>query len=156
MHRLHQLAKNFRAPSRRLPNGCRGYGFSLLEVVAGVAVISLILIPTTSLMHDVLRGEAVQRQRGELMQLAQGKQNEFCHLARIQFRDSVAQGNFASAAYPDLVWEVRCSQDPAWGGINDRLLAVVTRAWHDANQNALLDAGETSVTLWTSVARTIP
>jgi hypothetical protein len=130
--------------------------FSLLEVVAGLTVVTLILIPTTGLMRDVLAGEGVQRQRGELIHLAQGKQQELCHMARVNFRESTESGSFAAQGFPELVYLIRCQADAAWGGIPDRLLAIHTTAWHDANRNAQLDVGETSISLWTSVARTTP
>ncbi len=131
-------------------------GFSLLEVIAGLAVIALILVPTTSLMQDVLQGEAVQRNRGELMHLALGKQNEFCHALRVQFRESRQSGDFSRQGYPELKYQVNCSEDSASGGIPNRLMAVQTIAWHDRNGNRSPDTDETTVDLWTSVARATP
>jgi hypothetical protein len=107
-------------------------------------------------MRDVLVGEGVQRQRAELMHLAQGKQNEFCHLVRSTFRDTNAAGNFAAQGFPDLAFQIRCQSDPALGGIPDRLMAIHTTAWNDPNRNARVDMGETSISLWTSVARATP
>jgi hypothetical protein len=107
-------------------------------------------------MRDVLVGEGVQRQRAELMHLAQGKQNEFCHLVRSTFRNTNAAGNFAAQGFPELAFQIRCQSDPALGGIPDRLMAIHTTAWHDANRNARVDMGETSISLWTSVARATP
>ncbi len=130
--------------------------FSLLEVVAGLAVVALILIPTTGLMQEVLLGEGIQKNRSELMQLAQGKQNEFCHFARADFQENKEAGNFAKQGYPELNYEIYCLQDKSLGGIPDRLMIVHTRAWHDANRNRSLDANETKVDLWTSVARATP
>lgn len=132
--------------------------FSLLEVVAALTVITLILMePTTGgllgFMRDVQLGQAVQRQRGELIHLAQGKQAEFCHFARANFREHTESASFAAQGFPNLVYQIRCVDDSAVGGIPNRLLAIRTLAWHDANRNSLLDSGETSVDLWTSVAR---
>ncbi len=130
--------------------------FSLLEVVAGLAVIALILVPTTSLMQQVLQGESVQRNRGELIHLALGKQNEFCHLARVDFREIRQSGDFSREGYPELRFQITCLEDSAAGGIPSRLLAIHTLAWHDANGNRSLDNSETTVDLWTSVARATP
>lgn len=130
--------------------------FSLLEVVAGLAVVSLILIPTMALMQDVVQGQSVQRHRGELIQLAQSKQNEFRHYARVRFRNMTDRGSFASEGQPSLRYEFYASQAAADGGIPNRLLAMRTLAWHDANSNRRLDPGETSVDLWTCVSKATP
>jgi hypothetical protein len=150
MNRPHSLQ-----PTQSIGSPLRD-AFSLLEVVAGLTVITLILVPTTRLMRDVLVGEGVQRQRSELIHLAQGKQHEQCHMVRANFRATNEVGNFAAQGFPDLAYQIRCQPDPALGGIPDRLMAIHTMAWHDANRNTRLDVGETSISLWTSVARATP
>lgn len=130
--------------------------FSLLEVVVGLVVVALILVPTATLMNDVLHGESIQRQRGELIHLAQGKQQEFCHLARVQFRDRTQSGTFSSEGQPLARYQVTCSQAAADGGIPGRLMAIHTLAWFDANRNRTVDAGEPTTRLWTAVARATP
>lgn len=130
--------------------------FSLLEVVAGMVVVGMILVPATSMMRDALKGEATQRSRSELLQLAHGKSAEYAHLARIQFRDRNANGAFTTEGYPQMMFTVQCSQDPANGGVTGRYLAISTFAWHDQNGNRTFDVNEPSVSLWTGVARATP
>ena len=131
-------------------------GFSLLEVVACLTVLALILVPTTGFMQDVLQGESVQQARGELIHLAHGKQNEFCHVVRTRFRDQSQTGTFANQGHPDLRYSVASSQSPALGGVPGRLMAVQTIAWQDADGNQRLDASEAACQLWTCVARATP
>jgi prepilin-type N-terminal cleavage/methylation domain-containing protein len=131
-------------------------GFSLLEVIVGMVVVGLILVPTTAMMADVLRGQATQRSRAELQPLALGKQNEYAHLTRVSFRDRVVNGSFAAEGYPQLLFQVTCSQATSDGGIVGRLMAIRTQTWFDANGDRVLSGNETSVDLWTSVARATP
>lgn len=131
-------------------------GFSLLEVIAGMVVVGLILVPTTAMMSDVLRGQVTQRSRAELQPLALGKQNEYAHLTRIRFQDRTSNGNFAAEGYPQLLYQVTCSQATSNGGIPGRLMAIRTLAWFDANGDRALSNNETSVDLWTSTARATP
>ena len=135
--------------------------FSLFEVVAALAVVTLILMePTTGgllgFMRDLQQGQSVQRQRGELIHLAQGKQAEFCHLARADFRPQNSTATFSAQGFPDLAYHIQAADDSRLGGIPGRLLAIHTQAWHDANRNLQWDSGETAVELWTSVARATP
>lgn len=131
-------------------------GFSLLEVISGLVVVGLILIPTTALMKDVLSGEATQRQRSALVHLANSKQAEYGHLLRVSFQDQVQQGDFASAGHPAVRFQVTCDQSTAAGGIPGRLMSIRTFAWYDANNNQIWESPEPSTTLWTSVARATP
>ncbi len=130
--------------------------FSLLEVVMGMMVIALILVPTTAMMSDVLRGETQRHERAELLQLAHGKQNEFAHLARVAFQDRQQNGSFASLGHPRLRFAVDCSDSASSGGIPNRLQAIKVSAWYDENNNLSQDGNEPSVSLWTAVARATP
>ncbi|MEZ6136912.1 MAG: prepilin-type N-terminal cleavage/methylation domain-containing protein [Pirellulaceae bacterium] len=132
------------------------HAFSLLEVVVGMVVVGLILVPTTVFMSDVLRGETTLRDRSELLQLARGKQSEFGHMTRVRFENQTAAGTFSAVGYPLHRYTVNCSQATSEGGIPGRLMSIRTLAWVDVNLNGRLDPTEGSVDLWTTVARASP
>lgn len=151
------MKARLRCPVTNRTHDCnRAWGFSLLEVVTGLVVVSMIMIPTTSMMKDVLRGEATQRARAELTHLAQGKQTEICHLVRANFQEQTQNGNFSAEGQPDVLFTVEASEDPGDGGISDLLMALRTLVWQDANSDGDWDSGEPAITLWTTVARAVP
>lgn len=137
---------------KRLPSA----GFSLLEVVVGMVIVGLILVPTTAFMCDVMKGDATQRIRGEMIHMAHGKQDELRQMARLSFNNRTQRGTFAAQGQPQMRYTATCSQAPANGGVSNRLMAISTLAYDDANNNRRLDTGEASIQLWTAVARATP
>lgn len=132
-------------------------GFSLLEVIAALMVLGLFLGPTAELMRSVVQRHEVFRQRGELVPLVEGKQNELCQRVRNDFNEiKTGVGSFKSQGHPELLFESYCLEGPSVGGVPGLLMAVRSLGWHDANGNRQLDGNETSVELWTNVARATP
>ncbi|MEO8268231.1 MAG: hypothetical protein ABI557_00845 [Aureliella sp.] len=132
-------------------------GFSLLEVVAALMVLGLFLVPTAELMRSVVKRNEVFRQRGELVPLVEGKQNELCQWVRNNFKElKTGVDSFKPQGHPELLFESYCLEDPSLGGIPGLLMAVRSLGWHDANANRQLDNNETFVELWTNVARATP
>lgn len=132
------------------------HAFSLLEVVVGLVIVALILVPTATFMSDVLSDGATMRARNELIHLAHGKQEEYCHLARVAFKDQKTSGTFASEGQPSVYYEVIATDQASEGGVSKRLLGINTFVWHDANGNRAKEASEPSVALWTAVSRATP
>ena len=131
-------------------------GISLLEVMAALVVVSLILVPTTNLMIQALKGETTRGKRAELLHLAQGKQAEFCHLTRVSFQSRNEQGDFASMGHGDVRYTISSSDSSSQAGIPGRLQAIEILAWYDEDADRAVDDAETRVRLWTSVARATP
>ncbi len=132
-------------------------GFSLLEVIAGLVLAVLFMVPTAELMRTVVKRQEVFKQRGELVPLVAGKQNELSHVVRGTFKQiKTGVDSFTAQGHPELLFESYCLEDTSVGGIPGLLMAVRTFGWHDANANRQYDAGETRVELWTNVARATP
>ncbi len=132
-------------------------GFSLLEVIAALMVLGLFLAPTAELMRSVVQRNEIFRQRGELIPLVEGQQNQLCQWVRNSFQVmKPTMGSFESQGHPELLFESYCLEDPSMGGIPDQLMAVRSVGWHDANGNRQLDKNETFVELWTNVAHATP
>ena len=132
----------------------RRQAFSLLEVTLGLTVIALILVPTTEMVTDALRGETRLSSRKELIHLAESKQAEFAYAARVQMRDRTATGNFRGVGFPNARFRVVTSQAASAGGIPGRLQTIATTVWDDANRNRRQDADEVAIELWTAISRT--
>lgn len=131
----------------------KNLAFSLLEVVLGMVVVGMLLVPTAAMMNDVMAGQGVQRYRIEMNHLALGKLSEYSMLSRAKFQSRRDRGNFRTQGYPEIAYKISCSQTTSSGGIPGRLLSITVDAWHDVNQNSGQDAGEASIRLWTAVAR---
>jgi hypothetical protein len=66
--------------------------------------------------------------------------------------EAALAGDYAAAGYPLVRFRVDRSDDPADGGMADRLMAITATVWEDANSNGALDSGEPSVVFRTKVA----
>ena len=62
-------------------------------------------------------------------------------------------GDFAAIGYGSLRYYVACSDAPADGGIDDRLMAIAATVWEDADGDAALDAGEIAVSMASKAAK---
>ncbi len=144
-----------RVARQRPPSHTRS-GFSLLEVLGALALLGLMLVPTAQWMATLAKQSRVMHNRGELVNLVRGKQNELCQLVRGNFQETKERGSFRDQGYPELAFESYCLQDPSVGGIPDLLMSVRTLGWHDNDGNGRCDSGETQVDLWTTVARATP
>jgi type II secretory pathway component PulJ len=128
-------------------------GHTLVELLAATTLLAVALTPALRIMRDSLE----QDRRIETLELL----TTFCadkleeHMAQTAASWSVATttGNFASDGCAQIRFSVACTDDPAAGGITDRLMALTATVWEDANSNATLDSGELSVVFRTKVAK---
>ncbi len=144
------------ATTSRVCTGGSRAGFSLLEVVLAMVVAGMILVPTAAMMSQALKGEATRIKRAELLLLARSKQAEYCHLARVNFQNRTDSGDFASRGHADIAYTLNCSDSISQGGIPGRLQSLQVLAWYDEDADRALDDSETSVALWTCIARATP
>ena len=126
---------------------------SLLDVVMGMAVLSLILIPTAGLLRDVLSELRRQSVLAELELLAQGTQAECAMRVRQDFQAESSRGTYAANGFPELRFETNCSDSATRGGIPNRLMSIHVHAWHDVIRNRRRDPSEEETVLWTAIAR---
>lgn len=127
-------------------------GQTLLELVVASVLLAATLAPALRLTRDAMR-------TGREIETA-GVLNSFCisemerHMARgaADWLTGATSGSFASQGYPSLRYEVVRSDDPADGGINNKLMAIVSTVWEDANGNGAWDAGEPRVVYATKIA----
>lgn len=156
MTRISRIYRRVNKPARHIRGGCSRAGFSLLEVVMAMVVAGMILVPTAAMMSQALKGEATRSKRAELLLLARSKQAEYCHLARINFQNRTASGDFASRGHADIAYRLNCSDSVGQGGIPGRLQSIQVIAWYDEDADHTLDDSEPSAALWTCLARATP
>ncbi len=144
-----------RTVAMRRPSHRRS-AFSLLEVLGALALLGLMLVPTAQWMATLAKQSRALHNRGELVNLVRGKQNQQCQLVRGSFEETKERGSFKDQGYPELAFESYCLQDPSQGGIPDLLMSIRTLGWHDSDGNGRCESNETQVDLWTTVARATP
>lgn len=85
-------------------------GFTLLEVVAALAILMLFLVPVLGSVSSGLRGVASGRIRSEAMKLAQDKMTEI-EMMKIPDFEGTTEGDFDSD-HPGFRWEMETVKTP--------------------------------------------
>jgi hypothetical protein len=128
-------------------------GYTLLEVVAASALTGTVLVASLSLLRQAVDlSDRVDRQN-LMATLCVSKLEETLNTTAATFATSDVSGSFAAQGFSSLRFRAVTTDAPASGGITNRLMAVTCTVWYDANADAALSSGETSVTFATKVAK---
>lgn len=131
--------------------------FSLLEVVLASALCAAALVPALVIIRN---GISLARDidiRHQL--LLHGVSTLEAQLAAVAALDSAwpgsapAPGNFAAEGQPNMRYQVTWSDDPANGGLTNRLMNITVTTYYDEDGDAAQDASEPSVTLTTKIGK---
>jgi hypothetical protein len=136
-----------------VPFGRSRRGHTLLELVAAAAILAITVVPALRMVGTGLENGVRIENQGLVTMLAGGKLEEQLCVAGAAWTNVTLTGSFASEGYSYLRFRVVRSDAPADGGIVNRLMAITATVWHDADSDAVQDAGETSATFATKVAR---
>ncbi len=107
--------KNGKSPraTERAPGGRRqraaSPGFTLLEVVAALAILVVFLVPILAAVTQGLQSVAAAKNRTLALQLAQDKMTEF-ELMKIPDSEGVVQGDFPG--HPGFHWRMEAVKTP--------------------------------------------
>jgi prepilin-type N-terminal cleavage/methylation domain-containing protein len=85
-------------------------GFTLIEVVAAVAILMLFLTPILGAVSQGLRSVNTARSRAVALQLGQDKMTEIEMLPFPEF-EGIEDGDFGKE-HPDFTWEVETVKSP--------------------------------------------
>lgn len=136
-----------------LPTNLRRTGYTLLEVVAASALTGTVLVASLTLLRDAVDMSDRVDQHNLLETLCVSKLEETLNVAAASFAESDISGNFAGIGFSSVRFRVICSDAPANGGIDNRLMAITCTTWLDANSDTVFTSGEASVTMATKVAK---
>lgn len=131
----------------------RRRGASLVEVVAGLSITSVLLVPTAGMFRTVVTGQKRQLIRNELLTEARSRIAESSMEVRTRFRGFRRAGRIAGLSERDVRYETLATDNAASGGVKGRMMAISTVLWYDENRNRRVDDTEVSVDLWTAVSR---
>jgi len=131
--------------------------YSLLEVVLASALCAAVLVPALVIIRD---GIAMAREidiRHQL--LLYGVSTLEAQLAAVAVLDTAwpgtapPPGNFAAEGQPNMRYVVSWSDNPANGGLANRLMNVSVTTYYDEDGDASQDASEPAVTLTTKIGK---
>lgn len=131
--------------------------FSLLEVVLASALCAAALVPALVIIRDSIAQAREIDIRHQLLLYGVGTLES--QLAAVAALDAAwpgtapSPGSFASEGQPNMHYIVTWSDNPANGGLTNRLMNVTVTTYYDEDGDGVQDAGEPSVTLNTKIGK---
>ena len=137
---------------KRLKTSRRGQ--SLLEVIAASTIIATAMVPALRMMRDSLEVSRGLEEADLMATLCVDKLEEQMNKVAATWDKTTASGDYtALEGRSYLKFKVTKSDSGADGGISDRLMAITTVVWNDANGNGTLETGEKKVMFGTKVSK---
>ena len=136
-----------RAPKRR--------AFSLLEMIAATGLVAGTLVPTIAVLRDAMvqSREAVRRQF--LANYAVLVLESQAALVMQNWTSASTNGNFSSDGHPNVKYLAVQTDQPASGGIVDRLMDIRVTVYDDADGDSTIDSDELQVVFRTKVSKLV-
>ncbi|MEQ8846334.1 hypothetical protein [Botrimarina sp.] len=129
-------------PSKNDPPPRATAGYSLVEVVAAIALMSATLVPALNFVRDAMRvsDECDRRQVLALYAAAQVEQR--LALIASAWSAASASGDYAADGHPDIRFETVADDSAASGGVPGLLMGVRSTTYFDDDGDDLLDPSE--------------
>ncbi|MBX7168049.1 MAG: hypothetical protein K1X74_17065 [Pirellulales bacterium] len=131
----------------------RSRGYTLIETVMAAGLIALAIVPAMRMMSDGIEAGWRLDNSNLCATYCVSKLEEHLALGAAYFTEDKASGSFAADGYSTLRFAVTRSQQPADGGIADRLMTVTATVWADTDGDGVKDADETGVTMASKIAK---
>lgn len=128
-------------------------GYSLVEVVAAIALMSATLIPAMQLVRRGIE-VGIEGDRRALLAtygVSQLEQQEAA-VAASWLTGSLA-GDYSADGHPDIRFQTLTSDDPLSGGVTGVLMDLRTTVYYDENGNDALDGDELQTQFRTKLGR---
>lgn len=139
------------APNAEPRRGCAGY--SLIEVVAAIALMSATLVPAMQLVRRGMEvGEETDR-RSLLAAYGVSQLEQQEAAVATSWSTGTLSSDYAADGHPDIRFDTVTSDDPLSGGVIDVLMDLRTTVYYDANGNNALDSDELRTEYRTKVGR---
>ncbi len=118
-----------------------------------VALLAGTLVPALRLMRQSLERSRDVERRNLIVNLAAYKLEEEMAIVSSAWSTGSVSGNFATTGNAELSFSITKSDSSSGGGIPNRLMAIESTVWHDANGNSVRDSGESYVRLASKVSK---
>jgi hypothetical protein len=131
--------------------------FSLLEVVLASALCAAALVPALVIIRDGIAAAREIDIRHQLLLYGVGTlETQLAAVAALNSAwpgSAPPPGDFAAEGQPNMRYVVTWSDNPADGGLTNRLMNVTVTTFYDEDGDATQDPSEPSVTLDTKIGK---
>jgi type II secretory pathway pseudopilin PulG len=145
-HRRPRPAATRRECSRR-----RGY--SLVEVVAAIALMAATLVPAVKFVNYGMKRSLEDDRRQLLALYAASQVEERLGAVAANWSEGISSGDYATDGHPDIRFTTTCSDETASGGIVDSLMDIRSTVYYDSNADDALSVGEMRCTFRTKIGK---
>lgn len=139
-----------REPSQRRPLPS---GYSLVELVASIALMGATLVPALELVRSSMETSVEMDQRQLLALYAVSQVEQQLAASAMTWANASYSGNYAADGHSAIRFDTVCSDDPAEGGVEDTLMAISTTVYYDSNGDSTLNTDELKCSYRTKVGR---
>jgi hypothetical protein len=122
-------------------------------MIAATALLAGTLAPALALMRDAMSASREAHRRHMLANYAVTVLEYAAGASMQNWGNDTTTGNFATDGHPTIRYQLTRSDNPADGGLTDRLLHLRATVYDDANNNSIADASELKVRYRTKVAK---
>jgi hypothetical protein len=129
--------------------------YSLLEVVMASTICATALVPALALLRDGMTLADIIDTRHLLLSYGVSKMEEQLAIVAAGWTTGNLNGDFAIDGHANIRFTVSRSDDPASGGLTNRLMSVTVITYSDDDGDDAMDAGESRTVLTTKIAKTI-
>jgi hypothetical protein len=129
--------------------------YSLLEVVLAAGICSSALVPALALLRDSMTVANNIDTRHLLLLYGVSKMEEQLAVVAASWTTGTASGDFAADGHANIRFTVTRTDNPASGGITNRLMAVTVTVYSDDDGDDAMDAAEMRTTLTTKIGKSI-
>jgi len=121
-------------------------GFTILEILFAIVILSIALIPLMKMLPEALILDAQMERETKVVFLAQRKMEEVKNKAIYDFSQDYAESATAFPS-PDSTFKYTVSDDQGTG-----IKEITVNVWYDKNGNGSVDMDEEDIELNTKVA----
>jgi hypothetical protein len=127
--------------------------YSLLEVVLAAAICASALVPSLAFLRDsVTLGDIIDKRH--LMTIyGVSKLEEQMAVVAATWATGTVSGDFAADGHANIRYTITRSDNPASGGVTNRLMNISVTTYSDDDADDMLDAAEMRTILTTKIAK---
>lgn len=128
-------------------------GYSLVEVVAAIALMAATLVPAVEFVRYGMERSIEDDCRQLLALYAVSEIESKLGVVATSWTEGTTSGDFSADGNADIRFTTTCSDEVADGGIVDELMDIRSTVYYDANGDDSLSAGEMRCTYHTKIGK---
>jgi hypothetical protein len=129
--------------------------YSLLEVVMASAICATSLVPALAFMRDGMTLATTIDTKHMLLTYGVSKMEEQLAVVAATWTEGSSSGDFAADGHANIRFTVTCTDAPAGGGIDNRLMSVSVTTYSDDDGDDTMDAAEARITVATKISKLV-